>query len=84
MDKDPQTSQWHLDKRVPVALILTLIVQGAAMVWWGSAIDHRVAAVEQRLSALDDSRERLIRLEASVSYQQQVLQEIRDELKSRP
>lgn len=37
---------WHFDKKVPLALIGTLIVQTFAMVWWASGIHHRVATVE--------------------------------------
>lgn len=37
---------WHFDKKVPLALIGTLIVQTVAVVWWASGIHHRVATVE--------------------------------------
>ena len=41
--------QWHLDKRVPVALILALCLQGGAGIWWASAANSRLADVERRL-----------------------------------
>lgn len=37
---------WHLDKRVPVALILTLLAQFGFGVWWVSQADSRMAAAE--------------------------------------
>lgn len=37
---------WHFDKKVPLALIATLIVQTITVVWWASGIHHRVATVE--------------------------------------
>ena len=37
---------WHFDKKVPLALIATLVVQTIAVVWWASGIHHRVATVE--------------------------------------
>lgn len=37
---------WHFDKKVPLALIGTLIVQTITVVWWASGIHHRVATVE--------------------------------------
>lgn len=40
---------WHLDKRVPIALIVTIVAQTVAVVWWASGVDHRVAAVESSL-----------------------------------
>jgi TolA-binding protein len=33
---------WHLDKRIPIALIVTLIVQTGLAVWWVSNLSHRV------------------------------------------
>ena len=33
---------WHLDKRVPLALILALLVQTAGMVWWAATLSSRV------------------------------------------
>jgi cold shock CspA family protein len=29
---------WHLDRRVPVALILTIAVQTAAAIWWAASV----------------------------------------------
>lgn len=37
---------WHLDKRVPVALIVTLLGQFAFGVWWASQADSRMTASE--------------------------------------
>lgn len=37
---------WHFDKKVPIALIVTIVVQTVAVVWWASGIHHRVATVE--------------------------------------
>lgn len=34
---------WHMDKRVPVALILTIILQTVGIVWWASSITADVA-----------------------------------------
>lgn len=41
MTDEPQ-SNWHLDKRIPIALIFALIVQTAGAVWWISGIVHRL------------------------------------------
>lgn len=35
---------WHLDRRVPIALILTVAIQTAGMVWWASALSSQVAS----------------------------------------
>ena len=33
---------WHLDKRVPITLILALLAQTAGMVWWAATLSSRV------------------------------------------
>lgn len=38
---------WHLDKRVPIALIVTLVLQTAGAVWWISGIVHRLDAATE-------------------------------------
>ena len=43
---DETPEPWHFDKKVPLALIGTLIVQTITVVWWASGIHHRVATVE--------------------------------------
>lgn len=47
---------WHLDKRVPVAIIFALLVQTAGAVWWASAMSSNVASLREadtRLEAAD-------------------------------
>src|SRR5690606_14735699 len=39
-------SQWHLDRRVPIALIITIIVQAAALIQWGSGITADVTSLK--------------------------------------
>jgi Tfp pilus assembly protein PilO len=53
---------WHLDKRVPVAIIFALLVQSAGVVWWASNIasrqsqvESRVAVHEQQINAMRDT-----------------------------
>lgn len=42
----PPSEPWHLDRKVPIALIATIMAQTIAIVWWASGIHHRVATVE--------------------------------------
>ena len=68
--------QWHLDKKVPIALIITIVLQIAGGVWMASKLDSRVANLE-RIDAVhersidrltlerDGIRDRLTRLEES-------------------
>ena len=48
--QDPDNS-WHLDKRVPIALIVTLMMQGAIGIWWMASLGSRVDYLERGVSA---------------------------------
>lgn len=43
-------SSWHLDKKVPVALILVLFIHAATGVWWASKMESRQDSFDQRLN----------------------------------
>ena len=43
---------WHLDKRVPLALILTIVLQTAGVVWWAAGIAAQVTHHERQLQTL--------------------------------
>lgn len=52
--------QWHLDKRLNISHILTTIVLAGGMLGWGSAMDRRVAVLEERAAAqrlIDDRQD---------------------------
>lgn len=57
-------NEWHLDKRVPLALILTVIVQTAVLGVWVGSIQQRVQQNEQAIAESADTAERLARIEA--------------------
>lgn len=46
-DDVDRSRSWHLDRRVPIAIILTLAAQVAIGVWWASKLDSRVERLEQ-------------------------------------
>ena len=58
--------QWHLDKKVPIALIATLAAQTIAIVWWAANLSTRVDALERQYLATVPRMESVIRLETKV------------------
>lgn len=38
---------WHLDRKVPLAMILTIVLQTGAFVWFAARLDQRVEALER-------------------------------------
>lgn len=63
--------QWHLDKRVPVALIFALLVQTAGAFWWAASIQERVNTQANLIREAAQERQRLeTRLEQIKSFSQ--------------
>jgi hypothetical protein len=62
----PQDRQWHLDRKVPIALIVALAVQTSAVSWWAATLSARVDLLERQAVAIGPQAERIIRLESKV------------------
>mgnify|MGYP003394791716 CR=1 FL=1 len=67
------TEDWHLDKRVPVAIFVALALQSGTFVWWASALSQRVATLELRsvehgniLTGKDNIQEKIVRLDETI------------------
>jgi hypothetical protein len=86
---------WHVDWRVPVALIVTILLQSAAAVWWAASVDGEVVHHGQEIAALktrdtEDTRrleaivEQLARIEERAVAQLDMLRRIEAKLGSRP
>jgi hypothetical protein len=46
---------WHLDKKVPLALILSMAIQTVLIVWWAASLSSRVEHQERQIVALTTS-----------------------------
>ena len=67
---------WHLDKRVPVTLVVVILLQTGAAIWWAASINARVAAAELIIAARAPVIERFVKTE-------DVYLQLRNELVSR-
>jgi hypothetical protein len=63
---DAEDRQWHLDKRVPLALIMTIIGQTVVAAWGASNLWTRVGELERQMQIAAPQFERVIRLETKV------------------
>lgn len=79
---------WHLDKKVTLGLIFTLLLQGVSLIVWATRLDSRVAFTERAVDAVEDRtnrldaavqglNERLARMEANMDNQTALLREVR-------
>ncbi len=63
MNPAGREGNWHLDKRVPVALIIAIVTQTLGIVWWAATISARVDGLQGRISEMTGYASRLARLE---------------------
>src|SRR3546814_5575656 len=47
-----ERENWHLDRRVPLALILALTVQTGGIVWWAATLQANGEALQTRVEKL--------------------------------
>lgn len=80
MSNDPAGQGWHLDKRVPLALIVTIVLQTAGAFWWAATITTRVAALEKAQQSRVDDHDRITRLEANQTHMLEALRRIEQRL----
>lgn len=65
---DPAATSWHIDKRLPLALLFAIAVQTGTAIWWAATTSARISNVEtsvqyaitQRLNRIEDKLDRLI------------------------
>ena len=69
--------RWVLDRHVPLALIVTIVVQTVVAVWGASNLWARVGELEREVATLTPQAERLIRLEEKLGSVQATLTEIK-------
>jgi hypothetical protein len=79
---------WHLDKKVPIGLILALLAQTIVITSWGTSkfenIDNRISNLEKSDGSQANHENRLVVLEQKFNYIQISLDEIKDILKREP
>jgi hypothetical protein len=68
---------WHLDKKVPIALILAILMQTGGMVWWAASASERINALERRAELAAPQGDRLTRVETKLEAVQDGISEIK-------
>lgn len=58
--RDPAAESWHLDKRVPVALIIALVLQAGGFGWWAASLDTRMSVAERDIVKLEAQGDALV------------------------
>jgi hypothetical protein len=68
---------WHLDRKIPIAIILTILLQTAGIAWWASSLSERVNTLERRADAAAPQGDRITRLEVNFEMVKEGIIEIK-------
>lgn len=52
MEAPSHMESWHLDKKVPLALILAMAIQTVGVIWWAASLSTRVEHQERQIAGL--------------------------------
>ena len=81
----PAREEWHLDKKVPISIIIALFVQSIVFVYvgttWKADTDARLSSLEKSENSRDSHENRLVILEQQFGYIRADLQEIKSLLR---
>lgn len=76
-------SKWHLDKKVPLALIATIAIQTIGIVWFAAGLFYRVEALEKHQLASSPQADRITRMEVKIENVERGVNRIESVLQSR-
>lgn len=82
--RQPNDSNWHLDKKVPIAMIAAILFQTGGMVWWAASASERLNALERKADVVAPQAERLARVETKLETVQDGILEIKSILRREP
>ena len=72
MDQVMQKEEWHLDKKVPLGIIIALILQTITFfiiaTAWKSSVDNRIGRLEEIANNNSNQSERIIVLEQQLKF----------------
>lgn len=84
MMDEHQNNKWHLDKRVPLALIFAILVQTIIVVSWLASLGERVNGLERARDATAPQGDRLTRVEVKLEGVQIGIDEIKRLIRREP
>ena len=77
-------SGWSIDRKVPLALVITLLIQTGGVVWWAASTNQRLSSVETKLEMTAPQGDRLTRVEVKVESALDGIAEIKAILRKEP
>ena len=75
-----EAPMWAIDRRVPLAVIVTILLQSAAALLWAGAANERLQHLEERTERIGELVERTARLEEQAKAANAALGRIEERL----
>lgn len=83
-DQNTEDGEWHLDKRVPIAMILALAMHAGATLWWAASLSERVNVLERYQTTSAPQSDRLTRVEEKIESIKEGITEIKRLMRPTP
>lgn len=91
---DRRSEPWHMDKRVPISLILALLIQTGSFIWWAAGVSFELRDHERRIMSVETFNtqvtvslggigDRMARVEEKLSAQSDTLNRIETYLRNK-
>lgn len=82
MRKENEITHWRIDKRIPIALLITLFLQIAMAIIWATQLNARVDSLEEKAVYSSDFGEKLARIDERLQSVKQYMEDIKHELEN--
>lgn len=79
-----QDRYWHLDKKIPLALMLTIGFQTGIFIWWAAQLSERVNTLERAAVTTAPQADRITRIEVRIEGIGQIVQRIERLIEHKP
>ena len=78
------SGRWTVDRTISAAVIIALLGNLIAWVWWASSINTTSTVAAQQITALSALPERMARIEERISAMQRDVADVKTALNRRP
>ncbi len=82
MKQENEITHWRIDKRIPIALLITLFLQIAMAIIWATQLNARVDSLEEKAGYSADFGEKLARIDERLQAVKQYMEDIKHELEN--
>ncbi len=76
-----ETPRWEIERKIPVAVILTLLLNTFATVWWAASTSARLTVVETAITASARMPESMARLEEKLSAVRDEVGQVKEDIR---